>query len=110
MQMLNVALGGTLDQHLPERLGHERHRHTPGSFGDHEVRLEPGSLAARAAGGERSAVKSHHHQGVEKLGEGLVATGLVARRRAWSRRSSCPATRTRSASSGTPRRTTDEPR
>ena len=49
MQMLNVACGGTLDQHLPDSLGHEDHRHTPGTFGDHDVRLEPGSLAARAA-------------------------------------------------------------
>ena len=53
MQMLNVACGGTLEQHLPDVVGHEDHRHTPGTFGDHEVRLEPGSLAARAAGAER---------------------------------------------------------
>lgn len=75
MQMLNVALGGTLQQHLPEVIGTERHRHTPGLFGDHEVRLEAGSLAARAAGGERGLVKSHHHQGIAKLGRGLVASG-----------------------------------
>jgi putative glutamine amidotransferase len=75
MQMLNVARGGTLVQHLPEVVGHEEHRHTPGEFADHEVRLEPGSLAARAAGGERLAVKSHHHQGLGELGEGLEATG-----------------------------------
>lgn len=71
MQALNVALGGTLVQHL----GDERHLHTPGAFSDHEVRLEPGSLAARAAGAERLAVKSHHHQGVDRLGEGLRASG-----------------------------------
>jgi putative glutamine amidotransferase len=75
MQLLNVALGGTLDQHLPDSLGHDVHRHTPGTFGDHEVRLEPGTLAARAAGGERVMIKSHHHQGVDELGDGLVATG-----------------------------------
>jgi putative glutamine amidotransferase len=75
MQMLNVACGGTLDQHLPDRLGHEDHRHTPGVFSDHEVRLEPGSLAARAVGAESTAVKSHHHQGLDELGEGLRATG-----------------------------------
>jgi putative glutamine amidotransferase len=75
MQMLNVACGGTLDQHLPERVGHDDHRHTPGQFSDHEVRLEPGSLAARAVGAETTAVKSHHHQGVDELGEGLAATG-----------------------------------
>ena len=75
MQILNVALGGTLQQHLPEVIGADRHRHTPGVFGDHEIRLAPGSLAARAVGAERSVVKSHHHQGIARLGEGLVATG-----------------------------------
>ena len=75
MQMLNVALGGTLHQHLPDVVGHSDHLHTPGAFRDHEVRLEPGSLAARAAGAERVVVKSHHHQGVATLGEGLVASG-----------------------------------
>jgi putative glutamine amidotransferase len=75
MQMLNVALGGTLHQHLPDVVGHGEHMHTPGAFGDHEVRLEPGSLAARAAGADRVVVKSHHHQGVATLGEGLVASG-----------------------------------
>jgi putative glutamine amidotransferase len=75
MQILNVALGGTLHQHLPDIIGTDVHRHTPGMFGDHEVRLTPGSLAARAAGSERALVKSHHHQGVAELGEGLTATG-----------------------------------
>jgi putative glutamine amidotransferase len=75
MQILNVAFGGTLQQHLPEVMGADRHRHTPGLFGDHEVRLEPGSLAARAAGAERSVVKSHHHQGIAELAEGFLATG-----------------------------------
>jgi putative glutamine amidotransferase len=78
MQILNVALGGTLHQHLPEILGTDVHRHTPGVFGDHEVRLEPGSLAARAVGAERSVVKSHHHQGIAELADGLVATGWSA--------------------------------
>jgi putative glutamine amidotransferase len=72
MEMLNVACGGTLDQHI-DRL--DLHRHTPGVFGDHEVRLEPGTLAARAVGAERTTVKSHHHQGVAELGEGLVVSG-----------------------------------
>ena len=75
MQMLNVACGGTLDQHLPDRLGHEDHRHTPGAFSDHKVRLEHGTLAADAVGAELSAVKSHHHQGLGELGEGLTASG-----------------------------------
>ena len=75
MQMLNVALGGTLHQHLPDVTGDERHRHSPGVYSDHDVRLEPGSLAARAVGAERTAVKSSHHQGVAELGEGLRASG-----------------------------------
>src|SRR3712207_9238077 len=62
MEVLNVVYGGSIEQHLPDVLGHEEHRHTPGTYADHEVRLAPGSLAARAAGAERSPVKSHHHQ------------------------------------------------
>ena len=72
MQILNVAFGGTLDQHIATLAVH---RHTPGVFHDHEVALVPGSLAARVAGGERLRVKSHHHQGVAGLGEGLVVSG-----------------------------------
>jgi putative glutamine amidotransferase len=74
MQILNVACGGTLDQHLPDRLGHEHHRPVPGSWAEHEVRIEPGSLAARAAGAERLTVKSHHHQGVDAIPESLSAS------------------------------------
>ena len=72
MQMLNVACGGTLEQHIDDI---QTHRHTPGEFCDHEVELEPDSLAARAAGSDRVAVKSHHHQGVDQLGNGLAVTG-----------------------------------
>jgi putative glutamine amidotransferase len=75
MQVMNVAAGGSLDQHLPERLGHERHRPTPGSWAEHDVRLAPGSLAAEAAGAEELTIKSHHHQGVGEIGEGFEETG-----------------------------------
>jgi putative glutamine amidotransferase len=75
MQVLNLAYGGTIEQHVPDVVGHEEHRHTPGTFADHEVRLEPDSLAARVAGAERTAVKSHHHQGVREIGDGLRVTG-----------------------------------
>ena len=77
MQLLNVALGGTLDQHLPESRGHELHLPSPGTFegADHDVRLAPGSLAARAAGEELHGIKSHHHQGVARLGDGLEVSG-----------------------------------
>jgi putative glutamine amidotransferase len=75
METLNVTRGGTLVQHLPDVVGHDRHRAQLGSFGEHEVRLEPGSVAARAAGADHLTVKSHHHQGIDRLGDGLVATG-----------------------------------
>jgi putative glutamine amidotransferase len=77
MQLMNVARGGTLLQHLPESHGHHEHRRNPGSFdgADHDVRLQNGSLAARAAGETNHGTKSHHHQGVDRLGEGLEVTG-----------------------------------
>jgi putative glutamine amidotransferase len=77
MQLLNVARGGTLLQHLPDSVGHQEHRRVPGSFdgADHLVRLEPGTLAARAAGEQTHATLSHHHQGVDRVGEGLLISG-----------------------------------
>jgi putative glutamine amidotransferase len=80
MQLLNVAAGGTLLQHLPDEVGHSDHRINPGSFdgADHDVRLDPGSLAARAAGEEVHVTKSHHHQGVDVVGRGLRVTGHSA--------------------------------
>lgn len=75
MQVLNVAIGGTIEQHLPERLGHELHRPVPGQWAEHEVRLEPESRVAAAAGAQRLSVKSHHHQGVDQLGSGLEVSG-----------------------------------
>jgi putative glutamine amidotransferase len=77
MQVLNIAYGGTLLQHLPETFGHHEHRRVPGSFdeADHGVRLVPDSLAAAAAGELLHTTKSHHHQGVDVLGEGLIVTG-----------------------------------
>jgi putative glutamine amidotransferase len=77
MQVMNVAAGGTLIQHLPDSHGHDDHRRVSGSFdgADHDVRLAAGSLAARAAGEELHATKSHHHQGVAEIGAGLEVTG-----------------------------------
>jgi putative glutamine amidotransferase len=69
-QVLNVALGGDLVQHLPEVVGHERHKHTPGVFADHDVEVLPGTRL-RALVGDRAPVKSHHHQGYGRLGQGL---------------------------------------
>jgi len=77
MQLLNVAFGGTLVQHLPDEVGHGDHRRNPGSFdgSDHDVRLLADSVAAAAAGQVAHVTKSHHHQGVERIGEGLRITG-----------------------------------
>jgi putative glutamine amidotransferase len=77
MQIMNVARGGTLIQHLPDSVGHEDHRRTMGSFdnADHDVRLADGSLAERVVGEPLHATKSHHHQGVDRIGEGLEVTG-----------------------------------
>jgi putative glutamine amidotransferase len=69
-QVLNVARGGDLVQHLPDVVGDEKHKHTPGTFADHDVGLEPGTKLAGVLG-DRAPVKSHHHQGFGKVGEGL---------------------------------------
>jgi putative glutamine amidotransferase len=73
MQLINVALGGTLIQHLPEHLGHSEHRRVSGSFdgSDHDVDVLDQTLAMRVIGATAHATKSHHHQGVDRLGEGL---------------------------------------
>ena len=73
MQLINVALGGTLSQHLPEHLGHQEHRRVLGSFdgSDHDVEVIDGTLAMSVIGAGRHPTKSHHHQGVDRLGDGL---------------------------------------
>jgi putative glutamine amidotransferase len=69
-QVLNVARGGDLVQHLPEQIGHDRHRHEPGAFSDHDVKVAADSRLG-ALLGERAPVKSHHHQGFGRIGDGL---------------------------------------
>lgn len=80
MQLINVARGGTLLQHLPDRFGHQEHRRVVGSFdgAEHDVILAEGSLAADAAGEVAHVTKSHHHQGVDRLGDGLLVSGVSA--------------------------------
>ena len=73
MQVLSVVRGGSLVQHLPDTVGHERHRPAPGTYGLHDVRLEPGSLAHRLLG-DRVSVPSYHHQGLASPGD-LSVTG-----------------------------------
>lgn len=72
-QLLNVVRGGNLVQHLPEVVGDERHKETPGTFSEHGVRVEPESRLGRLVG-NHAPVKSHHHQGFGRVGEGLVGT------------------------------------
>ena len=69
-QVLNVALGGDLVQHLPELVGHDRHLHTPGEFADHDVRVVEATRVG-AILGDRAPVKSHHHQAFGRLGRNL---------------------------------------
>ena len=76
-QLLNVGFGGTLHQHLPDVLGHDGHNPTPGAFVDVDVRLDPASRVG-AAVGPQVLVRCHHHQAVDRLAAGLVATGWAA--------------------------------
>ena len=70
-QLLNVARGGDLVQHLPDETGTDVHKQVPGTFAQHEVELKDGTRLA-ALIGDRSDVTSHHHQGIGRLGDGLV--------------------------------------
>jgi putative glutamine amidotransferase len=69
-QVLNVARGGDLVQHLPDAVGHEQHREVKGVFSEHGVRIDDASRLGSVLGGE-APVKSHHHQGVGRVGDGL---------------------------------------
>jgi putative glutamine amidotransferase len=71
MQVLNVARGGTLVQHLPDVVGHDGHAPRPGERGVHVVRLDPASATGRLLGLEVS-VPTYHHQGLAELGDGLL--------------------------------------
>ncbi|HLI32901.1 MAG TPA: gamma-glutamyl-gamma-aminobutyrate hydrolase family protein [Solirubrobacteraceae bacterium] len=75
MQLLNVALGGTLVQHVPELPGCGEHRRSLGSFSEagHLVETAAGTLAERILGRSHCAL-SHHHQAVERVGAGLIVS------------------------------------
>lgn len=76
MQILNVATGGTLHQHLPDS-GFDEHRRSPGRLDHatfHEVEVDCATHAAALAGSGVQTVNSHHHQGVDRLGKGAVVT------------------------------------
>ncbi|GAA1544917.1 gamma-glutamyl-gamma-aminobutyrate hydrolase family protein [Dactylosporangium maewongense] len=73
MELLAVACGGTLTQHLPDVLGNERHQPSPGVYGAHPARFAPGSRAEAIFGGT-AEVNSYHHQAVDDAGA-LTVTG-----------------------------------
>lgn len=78
LQVLNVALGGTLHQHLPSLVGHSAHSPVPGGYGSHPVTVAADSRLARILGGTGQPggfpVPTHHHQAIDRLGRGLTAT------------------------------------
>lgn len=75
MQLLNVALGGDLEQHLPDVVGADAHRAGPGEFAEHRVRTVPGSrLSAVEAGGP---VASCHHQALARIAPALQPTAFA---------------------------------
>ena len=86
-QVLNVARGGDLVQHLPEVVGDEKHKQTPGVFADHEVEVKEGTRLGSLLG-ERAPVKSHHHQGFGTVGDGARRVGVGRRRDARGARGS----------------------
>lgn len=73
LQVLNVALGGTLIQHLPDVIGSNRYSYGNAVFADNPVFTVPGTSAAQILG-ESLAVKSYHHQAIDRVAEGLTVT------------------------------------
>lgn len=73
LQLVNVARGGTLQQHLPESLGTERYRLGGGVFAENDVEVSEDTALAGVLGAGDVRVHSYHHQGIDRLGEGLVA-------------------------------------
>lgn len=72
-QVLNVALGGTLHQHLPDVLGHTRHQQGNAVFGTSSVRTVAGTRLATIIG-ESSDAQCYHHQAIDRLGDGLIVS------------------------------------
>jgi putative glutamine amidotransferase len=76
MQLMAVAAGGTLHQHMPDVVGTDEHRPDVGVYGAHDARFAPESLVAGILG-EDLKVNSYHHQGVADPGE-LTVTGWAS--------------------------------
>jgi putative glutamine amidotransferase len=77
LQMLNVARGGTLHQHLPDVLGSSEHAPAPAVYGQHAIEVTPGSLLAETLGRTGTEVASYHHQGIDELGAGLSISAVA---------------------------------
>lgn len=76
-QLLNVARGGDLVQHLPEKVGTDDHKQVPGEFAEHPVEVRDGTRIAGLVD-VGSHVTSHHHQAVGNVGDGLVEAAWAA--------------------------------
>jgi gamma-glutamyl-gamma-aminobutyrate hydrolase PuuD len=74
IQVLNVVRGGTLIQHLPDVVGNHDHMPIRGDYGPHHVRIDPASRVGQLIGQPEASVPTHHHQAVDRIGEGLVPT------------------------------------
>lgn len=74
LQVINVLLGGTLIQHLPDLVGHDGHSPEEARHGSHKVSVASGSQLARLLGRTEADVPTHHHQAIDQLGDGLVPT------------------------------------
>jgi putative glutamine amidotransferase len=77
MQLINVALGGTLTQHLPDVVGSTAHLPKLGGFGRHAINVAPASLLFAAVGGH-AEWPTHHHQAVDRLGSGVIPTAWAS--------------------------------
>jgi putative glutamine amidotransferase len=74
LQVINVALGGTLHQHLPDLVGNDSHSPEAAGYGNHKVSVASGSRLSAVLGRTEAGVPTHHHQAIDRLGAGLVAT------------------------------------
>src|SRR5580704_3837012 len=71
MQLLNVARGGTLIQHLPDRIGNDSHKPDPVKLTTHDVQISPASKLSRILG-TSAQVPAAHHQAIDRIGSGLL--------------------------------------
>jgi gamma-glutamyl-gamma-aminobutyrate hydrolase PuuD len=78
IQVVNVRRGGSLHQHLPDVVANEEHMPVAGVYGHHEVRIDPKTLLGTIIGQTDVSVPTHHHQAVDRVGTGLVATAWAA--------------------------------